>query len=94
MNARTIPSTLTTPRIVGWQRQLEDGRVEIFVKSESAGLKVRAHGSAEQMNGLLDWFESGVGCVVDAPWRTRTGPKPIIGQLDLMQDDEYAEAGA
>lgn len=70
----------------GWQRQLEDGHVEVFVRSDNPRLKIRAHGSPEQMNSLLDWFEAQTGCTVNVPWRKRVGPPPLKGQLDLLQE--------
>lgn len=35
------------------------------------------------MNELVDWFEGKTGVTVEMPWRKRTGPKPIPGQVSL-----------
>jgi hypothetical protein len=63
-----------------WFRQLEGGGLEIFLKH--GPLKVRAHGSREEMFELVDWFEEKAGVKIQGDWRRppRRGPQPIAGQ--------------
>jgi acylphosphatase len=88
---RQMPrSVAQTPPVEGWFRQLDGGRVEIFVKAH--GRKIRAHGPSSEMNELVDWFEEKTGVTVEASWRVRTGPKPIPGQAELPLTLEMGEA--
>lgn len=83
-------------KVEGWFRPLSDGRTEIFLKA--GGLKVRCSGAGDEMNALADLFEELTGLLVNSPdsavfTRKRSGPKPIRGQLDLldMTDAPVAE---
>lgn len=71
----------------GWFRDLNDGRLEIFLKK--GGRKLRASGPEEEMYELAEWFEQHAGATVYGTvqrWRMeRRGPRPIPGQLALGQ---------
>jgi hypothetical protein len=77
------------PTVEGWTRQLEDGRLEIFVKVANKpgieDLKIRASGPTQAMFELVDWFEERTGLRVSLPGRLRTGPKPIVGQTSILE---------
>lgn len=70
------------PSVEGWIRDLSDGRIEIFLKTTD--VKVRCSGKAEDMHEVVDWFEGKTGLAVNVPNRIRRGPKPMQGQLDLL----------
>jgi acylphosphatase len=77
--------------IEGWFRPLRDGRMEILLKGR--GLKVRCSGTEDEMNAFANLFEEKTGLVVNGPesgvfTRRRVGPKPIRGQLDLLEAPE------
>jgi hypothetical protein len=80
----------------GWFSALEDGRLEIFLKTEGPpmALKVRASGPASEMYELADWFERVTGLKVTAKtknWRRQsTGPKPLPGQDELFSAVELS----
>lgn len=86
-----------TDRTEGWFRLLEDRRLEVFLKV--GGLKVRASGTADQMNELADWFEDKTGMKIGegvSTWRRpRRGPRPMDGQaafdLELVLDEHRDE---
>jgi hypothetical protein len=63
-----------------WFRQLDNQRVEIFLKVERRNgedYKLRASGPEEDMFELVTWFEERTGVRVDSPnWRrVRKGPR-------------------
>lgn len=77
------------PKIEGWFRQLDEGRIEIFLKVEfrdQPTRKIRSSGPEAEMFELVEWFEQKTGLRVDSPtWRrVRTGPKPLEGQASLL----------
>lgn len=77
-------------KIEGWTRQLEDERLEVFLKAEGVqGMrdrKIRASGPLTDMYELVDWFEAKTGMTVNVPNRVRT-VKPLPGQLELTTDE-------
>jgi hypothetical protein len=90
-------------RLEGWFRQLDNGRLEIFLKYEPvAGVarKIRCSGPHDEMMELVDWFEDKTDLRVDSPtWRrVRKGPRPIEGQMtftpgELPPDAEVEDDG-
>lgn len=84
---------MPTKQIEGWFRELDHGRLEIFLKTDA--LKVRCSGSYDEMMELVDWFEERTGLRVDSPrWRrVRKGPRPIEGQMAFTPREisSYAE---
>lgn len=77
--------------VEGWFRPLTDGRMEMLLKGR--GLKVRCSGHAHEMNAFADLFEQMTGLSVNGPdsgvfTRKRRGPKPIEGQLDMLEATE------
>lgn len=69
-----------------WFRRLQDDRIEVFLRVGSH--KLRASGPEEWVNSLVESFEQETGCRVDgAIWRDvpRRGPRPMDGQLDIME---------
>lgn len=72
-----------TPRSEGWIRELEDGRIEIYLKDKRVPVhKVRASGPHDEMVELVEWFEAKTGLAVHAPILRRKH-KPIPGQTAL-----------
>lgn len=77
------------PHVQGWVAPLVNGRLEIFLKTANLpgqpDRKIRASGSEEEMDELLDWFEQRSGMRVEVPNRKRVhrGPKPPEGQMVL-----------
>ena len=78
-----------TGKVEGWIRNLDDDRLEIFLKVEGVlGIKdrkIRASGDRDEMYELVDWFEAKTGLTVNVPQRLRTGPKPLAGQMDMLK---------
>ena len=73
-------------KIEGWFRQLDDERIEVYLKVEGE-LKIRASGAEKEMYELVDWFEEKTGLTVNADWRrVRKGPKPIEGQTSMIPE--------
>lgn len=70
-----------------WFKRLQDGRLEVFLKTES--LKVRASGTADAMNELADWFEEKTGARVEAEWRS-VKPRVVPGQLAMGELSSFA----
>jgi hypothetical protein len=79
------------PRAEGWFRPLNDDRLEIFLKSPLHGIKIRCSGKAVDLHELVDWFEEKTGLAVNVPNRVRRGPKPMQGQLDLLEPPAISE---
>lgn len=78
-------------RIDGWIRQLDNDRLEIFLRVQNVrgnqDRKIRASGPREEMYELVDWFETKTGLTVNVPDRKRTGPKPLPGQTALTMGE-------
>ena len=85
--------------IYGWYRELNDDRLELFLKVEGVAgtpdTKLRASGSQRHIYELVDWFEERTGMRVEgqmSTWRRpRRGPKPMDGQTSLLLDEFPAE---
>lgn len=68
----------------GWFHQLQDDRMEIFLKVSNAEgqteVKIRATGPTSEIGELIDWFERTTGKTVEVPethWRAlRRNPQP------------------
>lgn len=60
--------------------------MEIMLRDDENGVKLRASGAEGEMFGLVEWFEDLTGKRVSSPaWRRppRRGPRPIPGQVEL-----------
>lgn len=87
-------AVLRANKVEGWFRPLEDGRLEVLLKT--AKFRVRCSGTEEQVNRVADLFEEITGTLVNGPdsdvfTRRRSGPKPIMGQMnltDVMPDED------
>lgn len=90
-------TTTVAPKTTSWFRQLDGGRIEIFLKVSYRGhperdYKIRAHGLEEDMYELVAWFEARTGTAVQGNWRrVNTGPTP--GDNHLTLDIEGAANG-
>jgi acylphosphatase len=81
----------------GWFRSLDNGRLEIFLKTEGedATFKVRASGPEADMYELVEWFEQKTGLTVEGHWRrVRKGPKPLEGQTSMMVPELQSDPGS
>jgi hypothetical protein len=80
------------PKIEGWFRQLDGGRVEIYLKCDDR--KIRCSGPEEDMFELVDWFESRTGLRVESPsWRrVRRGPPVPDNQMALVVPELSSDA--
>jgi hypothetical protein len=94
-----MPRTPTTvaPKTTAWFRELDGGRIEIFLKITHKGhperdCKIRAHGIAEDMYELVSWFEARTGTTVQGNWR-RVSTAPNPGDNHLTLDIEGAANG-
>lgn len=71
----------------GWFSELEDDRLEVFLKTD--GHKLRASGPPPFVYALVECWEEQTGTIVEGAgtsWRrSRRGPRPIAGQLDLIE---------
>jgi hypothetical protein len=82
---------MTPPTLEGWFRPLVDGRLEVFLRGND--VRLRASADPDEIYELVDWFETQTGLVVNGPdspvWtRKRHGPRPIQGQLNLMEVEQ------
>lgn len=79
-------------KLTNWFRALKDDRLEVCLAGHSAdgvGIKMRASGPAADIWRMVEMFEEMTGKEVVGDWRRppRIGPRPLDGQLSIMDCD-------
>lgn len=86
-----MEASATTPvadKSDNWFRNLKADRLEVCIKDEASGLRLRASGPQDDIWKLVERFEELSGIAVDGEWRRppRTGSRPLAGQLTLGEE--------
>lgn len=74
-----------------WFRELKDDRLEVNLVGKTADgvpVKMRASGPKDAVWKCVEMFEEMTGKEVVGEWRRppRTGPRPLEGQLTIMEE--------
>lgn len=87
------PRAPRKPKIEGWIRRLENGRLEIFLKVEDSSpldRKIRASGPDSDMLELVEWFEEKTGLQVSSPVLPKRVKPPMPGSQPLFEIGDEA----